>query len=133
MESWNVKWALIRVHSFTRVSSCNWFLIKQLFSSVFSLESEGSEVEVDVESSKDEKPAFYTDAAKVKVISPSEKQTTSKTKQADGDDEFVITQDMDEGGDDEQTLEEEEKMEGEGDHSNEIAALQKEGNDLFPY
>ena len=40
--------------------------------------------------------------------------------------EFVVTEEGTEE-DDEQTLEEEERMEGESDHKNEIDSLQKEG------
>ena len=45
---------------------------------------------------------------------------------AEADVEFVVTEEGTEE-DDEQTLEEEERMEGESDHKNEIDSLQKEG------
>lgn len=45
---------------------------------------------------------------------------------AEADVEFVVTGEGTEE-DDEQTLEEEERMEGESDHKNEIDSLQKEG------
>lgn len=45
---------------------------------------------------------------------------------AEADVEFVVTEEGTEE-DDEQTLEEEERMEGEADHKNEIDSLQKEG------
>lgn len=44
----------------------------------------------------------------------------------EADVEFVVTEEGTEE-DDEQTLEEEERMEGESDHKNEIDSLQKEG------
>ena len=51
-------------------------------------------------------------------------------KKSDADEEFVVTEDLEEG-DDEQTLEEEEKLAGKEDHGQEIAALQKEGALIF--
>ena len=86
---------------------------------VCSLESEGSDVDIEGNDDKE------TTTAK-EEIKPEQKKE-DKTGKPDGDEEFVVTEDMEEGADDEQTLEEEEKMEGEGDHSHEIAALQKEG------
>ena len=47
------------------------------------------------------------------------------TKKMEVDEEFVINEDLEE--DDEQTLEEEEKLAGKEDHDKEIAALEKEG------
>lgn len=54
----------------------------------------------------------------------------SSERKSDADEEFIVTEDLEEG-DDEQTLEEEEKLAGKEDHGEEIAALEKEGNLFF--
>ena len=53
------------------------------------------------------------------------RKVSAEGESVEADDEFVVTGGTEE--DDEQTLEEEEKLEGESDHKNEIDNLQKEG------
>lgn len=53
------------------------------------------------------------------------RKASAKGETVEADEEFVVTGGTEE--DDEQTLEEEERLEGESDHKNEIDNLQKEG------